>query len=135
MTATTSDRITPIAGAELLAVPVAANTVILAGTIVCANAAGFATPGAPAATLTYLGMADCATDNTGGADGAATVIVRRGKSFRWENDSSDPVTQASVGKACYVSDNQTVAKTNGSNARSAAGIVLAVDSDGVWVFA
>lgn len=135
MAATTSDRITPIKGPELIAVPVAAGAVIPAGTIVCANATGFATPGATAATLTYLGMADEAADNTGGADGAVSVRVRRDKAFRWENDSSDPVTQASVGKPCYVSDNQTVAKTNGSSARSAAGIVLAVDSDGVWVFA
>ena len=33
----------------------------------------------------------------------------------------------------YLVDNQTVAKTNGTNTRSAAGVVRGVDAEGVWV--
>ncbi|MCW5597794.1 MAG: hypothetical protein KIT59_01570 [Nitrosomonas sp.] len=46
---------------------------------------GYATPGAVAATLTYLGRVEEQVDNTGGADGAKTVNVRRKKNFKWKN--------------------------------------------------
>lgn len=38
-----------------------------------------------------------------------------------------------MGADCFIVDDQTVAKTNGTNTRSRAGIVAAVDADGVWV--
>jgi len=38
-----------------------------------------------------------------------------------------------LGKTCYIVDDETVAKTNGTNTRSAAGTVVGVESDGVWV--
>lgn len=133
MAATTQDRNTPFKEGELIVVPVAATAKILAGTIVAASAAGFAVPGATATTLAYLGMADANVDNSAGADGAVSVPVRRGKAFKWANDGGDPVTQASLGRACFIVDNQTVAKTNGANTRSQAGIVVGLDADGVWV--
>jgi len=133
MSATAQDRNTPLREVEMIAVPVAASAVIPAGVIVAANATGFATNGATAATLTYLGRSEEPVDNTGGADGAKTILVRRSKAFKWANLGADPVTQASFGKLCYIADNQTVAATNGSNTRSAAGIVLGIDADGVWV--
>jgi hypothetical protein len=40
---------------------------------------------------------------------------------------------ADVGKQCYLVDDQTVAKTDGTNTRSPAGFVRDVDADGVWV--
>ena len=46
---------------------------------------GYATPGAVAATLTYLGRVEEQVDNTIGADGAKTVNVRRKKTFKWKN--------------------------------------------------
>lgn len=133
MTATTQDRNTPLKDGELIVVPVAAGVKIPAGTLVAANAAGYATPGATSATLAYLGMADAGVDNGAGTDGAVGVPVRRGKAFKWANDGGDPVTQASLGRACYIVDNQTVAKTHGTNTRSPAGLVVGVDADGVWV--
>ncbi|MXR36714.1 hypothetical protein [Craterilacuibacter sinensis] len=133
MTATTQDRNTPFKDGELIVAPVAASVKILAGTLVAANAAGFATPGATSTTLAYLGMADANIDNSAGADGALTVPIRRGKALKWANDGGDPVTQASLGRPCFIVDNQTVAKTNGTNTRSQAGIVVALDADGVWV--
>lgn len=131
--ALTADRNTPMKDGELIAVPVAASAVIHAGALVAANATGFAVPGSVATTLTYLGRAEEAADATGYADGIATVQVRRGKAFKFKNSGADPVTQASLGKTCYIVDDETVAATNGAGARSAAGIVLGIDTDGVWI--
>jgi hypothetical protein len=133
MSATTVDRNTPMKHHELIAVPVAANEVIPAGALVCANATGFAVNGVTSTTLTAAGRSEDAVDNTGGADGAKTVLVRRGPAFRWANSGADPVTQASLLKPCYIVDNQTVAATSGTNTRSVAGVVVGVDADGVWV--
>jgi len=53
---------------------------------------------------------------------------------RWENSAAgDAITKAEIGDRCYIVDDQTVAKTDGSSTRSPAGIVVAVDSLGVWV--
>lgn len=132
--ALTADRNTPMKDGELIAVPVAAAKKIFAGALVAANATGFATPGAAATTLTYLGRAEESVDNTGGADGAKSVMVRRGKAFKFKNAAGDAVTQAELGKICYITDDETVSKTNaGGNTQSAAGKVVGVESDGVWV--
>lgn len=133
MGALTADRNTPMKAGESIAVPVAANAVIHAGALVVANATGYAAPGSVATTLTYLGRAEEAVDNTGGADGAKTVTIRRKAAFKFANHGADLVTQAELGKSCYIVDDQTVAKTSGTSTRSAAGKVLGVESDGVWV--
>lgn len=133
MSALTADRNTPFKDGETIPVPVAASAVIHAGALVVANASGFAAPGSTAATLTYLGRAESAVDNTGGADAAKTVVVRRKKAFKWANLAADPVVQADLGKTCYIADDQTVAKTSDTNARSVAGKVVQVESDGIWV--
>ncbi|MYM80542.1 hypothetical protein GTP44_01025 [Duganella sp. FT50W] len=129
----TADRNTPHKERENLPVLVAGGAKIFAGAIAMANAAGFCVPGATATNLTYLGRAEMSVDNTAGTDGAATITVRRKKAFLWANSATDPVTQADLFKTCYVVDDQTVAKTNGTNTRSAAGRVVGVDASGVWV--
>ena len=59
--------------------------------------------------------------------------VKRG-TFKYGNSSAgDLIAQADVGADCYIVDDQTVAKTNGSSTRSVAGKIIAVDADGVWV--
>jgi len=131
--ALSADRNTPQKDGELIAVPVAASVKCYAGGIAVANASGYAAPGSTAATLTYLGRFNETVDNTGGQNGDQHVLVRRGKAFKWKNSGTDPVTQASLGKACYIVDDETVAATNGTNTRSAAGIVVGVEADGVWV--
>lgn len=131
--ALTADRNTYMQDGELIAVPVAANAVIYGGALVVADANGYAAPGSTATTLTYLGRAEEKVDNTGGANGDKTVDVRRGKAFNFKNDGADPVTQVSLGKICYIVDDDTVAATDGAGTRSAAGTVVGIDSDGVWV--
>ena len=133
MSALTADRNTASQHADVISVPVAASTKIFAGSLVVANATGYAAPGSTATTLTYLGRADEYVDNSAGADGALSIRVRRRAAFYFDNSSTDAVTQASLGKACYIVDDHTVSKTNGSSAQSAAGIVVGLDANGVWV--
>ena len=128
-----ADRNTPLQDALLIAVPIAANVKIFGGSLVAASVLGLATPGAVSPALTYLGRAEETVDNTGGGASAKTVMVRRGVAFKWGNYASDAVTQAEVGKPCYIYDDYQVAKTSSNGARSMAGVVLGVDSDGVWV--
>lgn len=133
MAALTADRNTPSQSASRIGVPVAAGVKAFAGGIAVANANGFAAPGSTATTLTYLGRFAETVDNTAGANGAKTVQVDRKDAYQYGNLAGDLVTQADLGKVCYIVDDQTVAKTNGGNTRSAAGKVVGVDADGVWV--
>lgn len=128
-----AERNTPYQAADLISVPMSA-TKILAGALVAANATGFATKGATATTLTYLGRAEETVDNTGGSPGDKSILVRRGVAFKFKNSGGDPVTQASLGKTCYIVDDDTVSATNaGGNTQSAAGKVVGLEADGVWV--
>ncbi len=131
--ALTKDRNTEMKDGELISVPMAASAKIFAGSLVVANATGYAAPGSVATALTVLGRAEEQKDNTNGSDGDVSILIRRKKTFKFGNYGSDLVTQADVGKTCYIYDDETVAKTDGTSTRSAAGKVIAVESDGVWV--
>lgn len=131
MTAMTHDRNTTRREADQFNFPVAAGERIFAGAAVVIQADGFAAPASTATGLQAVGIAEGQADNTGGADGAIRVNVRRG-CFALKQ-GADPVALADVGKVCYLVDDQTVAKTDGTGTRSAAGIVRDVGSAGVWV--
>ena len=133
MVALTASRNTPTKEAEIVVFPLAANAKIFAGAQVALNAAGYLVAGSNALNLRYQGRADAFCDNTGGVDGAKTVAVRRRRAFKFANHGADPVAQADVGNTVYIVDDQTVAKTNGVNTRSAAGKLLSVEVDGVWI--
>lgn len=112
--------------------PVKGATKIYAGGLVCLDASGWAVPGAAATTLIAVGRAEETVDNTG-ANGAKNVETRRG-TFQFKNSTSgDLITRAEIGDNCYVVDDETVAKTDGSSARSIAGKIRDVDAQGVWV--
>lgn len=129
----TADRHTPYREGDIVHVPVAADVEIFNGALTVANADGYAAPGSEAANLTYLGRADAHVDNTGGGDGDVMVPVRRLKAFYWRNASGDPVTQDMLGQRAYILDDETVAGTDNSGARSEAGVVVAIDDGGVWI--
>lgn len=131
MTALNRDRNTPLKNAELIAVPMAADCKVFAGALVVGNAAGFAAPGHIAPDLTYLGRAEEFVDNSKGNAGAAQVLVRRNNAFKWANDGS--ITQAHLMKTAYIIDDQTVAATDDEEKRSAAGRVVGIEADGVWI--
>lgn len=114
-----------------LSFPVKASTTIYQGSLVALNA-GYAAPMAIATGRIAVGRAKRTVINAG-ADGAATVEVEPGV-FPWGNSAAgDAIAQADVGAACYGIDDQTVAKTSNGSTRSVAGIIVQVDSDGVWV--
>jgi predicted RecA/RadA family phage recombinase len=62
-----------------------------------------------------------------------SVKTRRGV-FRFANSAAgDAIGRTEIGKTVYVVDDQTVAKTDNSGARPAAGKCFDVDANGVWV--
>ena len=129
----TQNRTTPQRSGEIVALGVAANVKIFPGALVALTAAGFATPGAVATTLKGVGRAKDLADNTGGAAGAIKVEVEKGV-FRFNNSAAgDAITAADIGANCFIVDDETVAKTSGTNTRSVAGTVFDVDARGVWV--
>lgn len=134
MTAATQDRNTPARDANSFEFPVKAAAKIFAGTLVGIDTAdAFAKKGATSTTLKIVGRASETADNTAGADGAINVKVERG-CFRFANSAAgDLITRAEIGSDCFVVDDSTVAKTNGTNTRSVAGKVRDVDAAGVWV--
>ena len=133
MAALSADRNTPTRKTDLIELPAAAAKTFFAGALAALDAAGRATPGAVATTLKGLGRVEAFVDNAAGAAGAVNVKIRRG-CFRWSNSASgDLITAADIGADCYIVDDQTVAKTNGSNTRSVAGKIMDVDAVGVWV--
>jgi hypothetical protein len=132
MVALTNERNTPFRLGDLRVEPVAAAVKIFSGSLVMRNAAGFLTKGAVAVGGVGVGRAEKTVDNTGAA-GAVTLEYRTG-TFRFANSAAaDLIAQADVGKACFIIDDQTVAKTDGTGTRSRAGIVDGVDGVGVWV--
>lgn len=135
MAALTVDRNTPRRDGVEFEFDVDAGKKIFAGSIVVLDTAdgNRAKPGAVATTLKCVGVAQALADNSAGADGAIRVRVRRG-CYRFGNSSAgDAITLAELGTDCYIVDDQTVAKTNGTSTRSVAGKVRDVDADGVWV--
>ena len=134
MAVLTGDRHTPMKDGELISVPVAAAVKIYAGALVVSKG-GYAAPGEKAASgIVYLGRAEEHVDNSGGAAGDKSVLVRRGRAFKWANaGGAGAVRQAEVGSAAYILDDQTVTKTATGATKTDPAVVLGVDSDGVWI--
>lgn len=134
MTATTTERDTQRRAGDQIAHPVLAATKVLAGTIACLTAAGYAQGGATATTLKAVGVFEATVDNTAGANGDQKAPVRRDGWHRFANSAAgDLITIADINTDCYIVDNQTVAKTNGGATRSIAGKVRDVEAAGVWI--
>lgn len=118
---------------EVLSAPMKGSTKIFAGSLTCLDSSGRAVVGSESTTLRAAGRARTTVDNTAGADGAKRIEIERGV-FKFNNSAAgDQITDANVLTRCYIVDDSTVAKTDNSGARSLAGLVLGVDSDGVWV--
>lgn len=127
------DRNTPFNDGKLFPVPCEAGAKIDVGNLVCANSAGYAIAGAKGSGNTLLGLCDEAVDNTNGAQGERVVMVRRGLAVLLENHSGDAVTQAEVGKPCYLHDSVTVSKTDGGNAPVVGRVLTVSAHSGVQV--
>lgn len=133
MGALTADRNTAERTGELLSAGCAAAIVCRAGGIAVLDASGNIKPGVAATGLICVGRFEETVDNSAGLADALTATAKRGV-FRYANSAAaDAITVAEIGDACFIVDDQTVAKTDDTGARSVAGIIADVDSAGVWV--
>lgn len=133
MPALTSDRNTALRFRTMdFEEPVAASQLIFTGALIARNAAGYLVKGSTATGLVGVGVAMERVDNSAGAAGDRTVKFSR-LTARFANSGSDPVTRADIGKPCFIVDDQTVAKTDGTGTRSPAGLVEDVETGRVWV--
>jgi hypothetical protein len=116
------------------------NVIFFHGQMVCLDASGYLIPAITSATLKRFGRLNLSffgpqgkLDMTGLASGSQKGKIEFGI-FRWNNSTSgDLIAVADRGNTCFAVDDNTVAKTSNSSARSVAGIILDVDSSGVWV--
>ena len=115
-------------GNSLLNIPVKAGQTLTECTIAVINEEGYAETATKAVGKIVAGCVQRFCDNATGADGAATVEVKRG-TFVWENDGT--IKNTDLLKPCYIKDDVTVSLT--AEGSSYAGIILAVEDDGVTV--
>ena len=101
MSALTRDRATPYREGIEIEYPVAANTKIYAGSLVCVNAAGYAVPAADTSGYRFAGVALEQVDNS---DGGKNVRVRRAGVFEFDAVS---ISQDMVGAPMYAADDHT----------------------------
>lgn len=134
MAATTTDRNTKTRQGARRNFGLAAATLIPAGVMAALNATNELVNGATSTTLKCVGVTNASLNNSSGVSGALRGDVELGVFGPFGNSSAgDLITLADIGNDCYMVDNQTVAKTNGTSTRSVAGKVFDVDTDGVWV--
>lgn len=100
------------------------------GGMAAVNAAGFLAPAGLAASDIVCGRFLATYDNSAGAAGDISGEVEQGV-FRWAN--GDSIVAADVGSPCYASDDQTVTLSDSAGTRPFAGIIVDVDTSGVWV--
>lgn len=113
--------------------PVAASTTIVMGALLT-TLNGYATNAAAAPGHRVLGVATESKDNSGGSAGDKQVPYKTGI-FAFDNSTAgDAIAQADVQKDCYLVDNNTVAKTSNSFARSVAGRVIGLLGSKVLVY-
>jgi hypothetical protein len=131
MVALTADRNTP----EMLPGEreglLGANQAIFIGSILMRNAAGQLIKGATAVGAFGVGRAEDRGAST--TAGITSQRYRPGIHKFANSAAGDLIAIADIGTACFIVDDQTVAKTNGTNTRSPAGVVEGVDATGVWV--
>ncbi len=139
MTALLKNRTTEAQSAkavpQYLSVPIADNVHIYSGAMVATDAAGRAIPAGAVGTTVVVGRSEAEYDNTvtGHVAGAFEVRVRQGI-FRFGNSAgADLIAEANRFSTVYAVDDSTVGFTDASGARKAAGQVVRVSADGVWV--
>lgn len=133
MTSLTSPRNTAARVGHIKNNPLAAAVKVFGGSLLMRNAAGYITKGATATGCYGVGIAEATVDNSAGIAGAAMVDCREGCFLFANLGGGDLITQADIGKLCYIVDDQTVAKTDATGTRSRAGIVDGLEGLSVWV--
>lgn len=115
------------------AIGLAAAAHIYQHALVAINQAGNLVPASADASLHVVGVAPDEKDNTDGAAGALSLAPTRGTYYFTNSATTDAVSDADIGRFCYVVDDNTVARTSSGGARPVAGVVAGVDDFGVAV--
>lgn len=110
-----------------ISIKMAATKKCYAGGMVASNASGYAQPADATATVRIWGLAQKLADNTSGSNGDISVEVQQGV-FYMKNDTGTALTQADIGKYCYVKDDETVSGSDSAGTRPVAGVVFDVDT-------
>jgi hypothetical protein len=132
MSALTTNRYTKHRDGLVTAHPVADGAHIFKGSLVCAGAGGYAVPGADTEGLSFLGVALEEADNTDGSDGELSVKVLTQGVFSFAKTGT--ITQAQVGKAVCIADDQTVALAATTTNDIPCGRIEALDGAGaLWI--
>ncbi len=91
----------------------------------------------PAADSTNLLVVGCvlATSDNGGVDTSQYLATRKVSVGRgvWRLENGDSFTAADVGQMCYIEDSHTVQKAASATHDIPVGLIVEVDSEGVWV--
>lgn len=130
MTALLKDRDTPFRDGKSFRFPIAEAILAYAGGLAAINSSGYCTKASATTGLNIRGIFESQVDNSAGANGALNADVKTGI-FKLINSGVNPITDAHIGTACYAEDDVTVGSS--PTGKSVAGIVVQVDSDGVWV--
>lgn len=114
------------------AFPVAASTKTLQGAFAALDGSNNLVNATDASARRVVGLHADETDNSAGSAGDLTSPVVKG-CFLVKNSATNAVTNAHIGRACFIEDNETVSSSGGTNF-VVAGIVEEVTSAGVWVW-
>jgi hypothetical protein len=107
---------------------VAASTLIEEGHAVSLDASGYLIPAADTASTTPIGIAMETVDNTLGLDGALSALVRTGCVGWFDNDGTNPITQALLGVSAFVKTSASVCATAGTSNTIKIGTALKLDT-------
>lgn len=127
-----ADRRTPRLEGDEREGRLAANQTVFTGALLMRDADGNLRRGAAAANMVGVGRAEAPA--VSGATAGVTPVRWRPGTFRFANSTgADALTNADIGKVCWIADDDRVARTSASSTRSRAGVVEMVDDQGVWV--
>ena len=128
--ALTADRNTFEREGKLYEYPLAASVECFVGALLVLDASGNCKPGVAATGLIAVGRCEEYAKEATGVAAASSVKVKSGV-FKWKNSGTNVLTKANIGDTVFIEDDQTVGSL--STAMSAAGILVDIESDGVWV--
>lgn len=113
----------------------AKGVVFFQGAIVCVKADGFAYPAITATGLKIIGYAEYYLDTSDdAADGDHDVVIKPGTHGDFlSSGGGDTIAEDDRGKTFYVTDDATVALTDGGSTKSAGGTIYDVNDDGTVV--
>jgi predicted RecA/RadA family phage recombinase len=131
MTALTENRSTKKLADGVRSGLLGANQTIFQGALLMRNASGHLVKGATATGAFGVGRAEVAGTST--TAGVTPQPFSEGVFLFSNSASTDLIATADIGTVCYIVDDDQVAKTNGTGTRSPAGVVVAVETLGVWV--